>query len=82
MRIIKDYDDYVWRSLQRGYTAKDIGISKMEEKWIKFKHKVDDIKHKVEDKSMSTFDKLKSKVKGIYSKWQSNSKKVMDGYIG
>lgn len=54
----------------------------MEEKWIKFKHKVDDIKHKVEDKSLSTFDKIKNKVKGIYSKWQNNSKKVMDGYIG
>ena len=66
MRIIKDYDEYVWRSLQRGYTAKDIGITKMEERWIKFKHKVENIKHKVEDKSLSTFDKIKNKVKGIY----------------
>jgi choline-phosphate cytidylyltransferase len=37
LRIIKDYDMYVWRSLKRGYSHKDLGISAFKESRIKFK---------------------------------------------
>ena len=37
LRIIKDYDMYIERSLQRGYKRKDIGISKTKELRVKFK---------------------------------------------
>jgi len=58
LRIIKDYDEYVWWSLQRGYSAKDLGISKFKEATIKFEHKMEDFAHKVEkkfEKPISTF---------------------------
>lgn len=37
LRIIKDYDMYIWRSLNRGYSRKDLGISAFKEQRIKFK---------------------------------------------
>jgi choline-phosphate cytidylyltransferase len=37
LRIIKDYDMYVWRSLKRGYTAKDVGISAFKAQRMKIK---------------------------------------------
>ena len=40
LRIIKDYDMYVERSLQRGYNRKEIGISAMKAYRIKLKSKI------------------------------------------
>ena len=47
-RIVRNYDTYVRRNLERGYTRKDLNVSFMREKRLKLAHKVDDIKHKVE----------------------------------
>jgi choline-phosphate cytidylyltransferase len=38
LRIIKDYDMYVWRSLKRGYNSKDLGISAFKAQRIKLKN--------------------------------------------
>ena len=88
MRIIKDYDEYVWRSIQRGYTSKDLGISKFKETKLKWGHKIDDLAHKFEDKiektfekPISAFEKLKNKVKGVYQKWNNNSKRLITSFI-
>jgi choline-phosphate cytidylyltransferase len=84
MRIIKDYDEYVWRSLQRGFTSKDLGISKFRETKIKWGHKIDDFAQKVEnklEKPIGVFQELKNKVKGVYQKWNNNSKKIIRNFI-
>lgn len=44
LRIIKDYDMYIERSLKRGYKRQDIGISKTKELRVKFKSNLRDIK--------------------------------------
>lgn len=44
LRIIKDYDMYIERSLKRGYKRHDIGISKTKELRVKFKSNLRDIK--------------------------------------
>lgn len=40
MRIIKDYDKYIWRSLERGYSAKELGISETKAFRVRLKEKI------------------------------------------
>jgi len=47
MRIIRDYDDYVWRSMERGYSHKELNISRMKATSIKIDKTVDKMKSKV-----------------------------------
>lgn len=48
LRIIKDYDMYMLRSLQRGYSSKDLGVSKFKVQRIKFGDKIKKLAKKFE----------------------------------
>jgi hypothetical protein len=57
---------YVWRSLKRGYSRKDLGISAFKEQRIKFKEQYKEFKDSLDKehlgKSFDTnYDKLRSK---------------------
>ena len=56
MRIIKDYDMYVERSLDRGFKREEIGISAIKAFRIKLNKKIDEFKKKY---LVSKFDKNK-----------------------
>lgn len=74
MRIIKDYDKYIWRSLDRGYTPKDLGISSTKAFRVKLKEKImPDLNTKVE--------KVKLNIKDVFNKWKKNSSHFVDHFI-
>lgn len=56
LRIIKDYDMYVERSIVRGYNRKDIGISAAKAFRIQFKQKVNQLKEKFRAKMLQQED--------------------------
>ena len=58
MRIIKDYDMYVERSLDRGFKREEIGISAIKAFRIKLNKKIDEFKKKY---LVSKFDKNKKR---------------------
>ena len=69
-RIVKDYDLYVRRNLERGYTAKELNISFLNEKKILIQSKIDQIKHKGR------------KVKGDFiQKWEEKSNEFVRAFL-
>ncbi|KAI9251593.1 hypothetical protein BY458DRAFT_523700 [Sporodiniella umbellata] len=46
-RIVRDYDAYLRRNLERGVTAKELNISSLKEREIKTKKHIDDLKNQI-----------------------------------
>ena len=68
LRIIKDYDMYVWRSLKRGYNSKDLGISKFKAQRIKLKNQYMEFRESLEREPIgSNFDRGYSKLRKVVS---------------
>lgn len=64
---------YVWRSLKRGYSTKDLGISAFKAQRIKFKEQYNEFKDKFQKEHFGkTFDegyeKIRNKVSDIVKK--------------
>ena len=62
---------YVWRSLKRGYTRRDIGISAFKAQRIKFKKRFENFKEFFGKEPVGkSFDKGIDKVKNILKNWE------------
>lgn len=65
-RILKDYDMYVRRNLQRGYSAKELNVSYMKEKKLRMSMRV---------------DKLKDKGKEWFDGWANRSNELIGNFL-
>merc|ERR1712110_1297872 len=74
-RIVKDYDMYVRRNLQRGYTRKDLNISFLREKRMNFKSKVDEVK-------TQTKEFIDRQTDAIIHNVEETSKDVINKFLG
>lgn len=76
-RIVRDYDVYLRRNIARGYSAKDLNISFLNEKKIKFQNKM----HQIKDKSKQVLDTIGERKGDILTKWEEKSRELIDNFL-
>ncbi|CAH1130568.1 unnamed protein product [Ceutorhynchus assimilis] len=76
-RIVRDYDIYVRRNLARGYSAKDLNISYLNEKKIRLQNKM----HELKDKGKRVMDSIGEKKDDMISKWEEKSREFIENFL-
>ncbi|KAJ4428937.1 hypothetical protein ANN_25933 [Periplaneta americana] len=75
-RIVRDYDIYVRRNLARGYSAKDLNVSFLNEKKFRLQNKMDELK----DKGKRVMENIGEKRVDMIQKWEEKSRDFIDAF--
>lgn len=84
MRILKGYNEYVMRNLDRGYTRKDLGVSYVKEKQLRVNMGIIKLRQKVREQQEQMGKKLHTvaKTAGMHhSEWVENADRWVAGFL-
>ncbi|XP_061368669.1 choline-phosphate cytidylyltransferase 1-like [Gastrolobium bilobum] len=84
MRIIKDYNQYVMRNLDRGYTRKDLGVSYVKEKRLRMNMGLKKLHERVKKHQEKVGKKIKTvgRIAGMNrTEWVENADKLVAGFL-
>ncbi|XP_046991828.1 choline-phosphate cytidylyltransferase A-like isoform X1 [Schistocerca americana] len=76
-RIVRDYDIYVRRNLARGYSAKELNVSFLNEKKFRLQNKMVELK----DKGKRVMENIGEKKVDMLQKWEEKSREFIDTFL-
>nr|KAJ0199122.1 hypothetical protein LSAT_V11C600305240 [Lactuca sativa] len=80
MRIVKDYNEYVMRNLDRGYSRKDLGVSYVKEKRLRVNMGLKKLREKV--KKQQEKIQTVAKTAGMnHNLWVENADRLVAGFL-
>ncbi|KAI1319524.1 hypothetical protein EDD11_003794 [Mortierella claussenii] len=86
-RIVKDYDQYLRRNLERGVTAKELGIGFFKEQEVKLKKSAQDIRASIRQNWHGTKDELKNEItvlrndlRQTMNMWEDKSQEIIKDF--
>jgi choline-phosphate cytidylyltransferase len=84
MRIVKDYNNYVMRNLDRGYSRKDLGVSYVKEKRLRVNMSLRKLHEKVKKHQEKVEEKIHivAKTAGMnHNLWVENADRLVAGFL-
>ncbi|XAR56081.1 Choline-phosphate cytidylyltransferase [Bertholletia excelsa] len=80
MRIVKDYNQYVLRNLDRGYSRKELGVSYVKEKRLRVNRGLKKLHEKVKKQQEKVEEKIQT-VKMHRNIWVENADRLVAGFL-
>ncbi|KAL6536807.1 T-complex protein 1 subunit beta [Orobanche hederae] len=84
MRIVKDYNQYVMRNLDRGYTRKELNLSYVKEKRLRVNMRLKKFQEKVKEQQEKVGEKIQTvaKTAGVHPDiWVENADRWVAGFL-
>ncbi|XWS30945.1 hypothetical protein CRYUN_Cryun23aG0034600 [Craigia yunnanensis] len=80
MRIVKDYNQYVMRNLDRGYSRKELGVSYVKEKRLRVNMRLKKLHEKVKAQQEKVGEKIQT-VAMLRDEWVENADRLVAGFL-
>ncbi|CAN0890751.1 Choline-phosphate cytidylyltransferase 1 [Linum grandiflorum] len=80
MKILKDYNQYVLRNLDRGYTRKELGVSYVKEKRLRVNMRLKKLQEKVKEQQEKVGERIQT-VAMQRNEWVENADRLVAGFL-